>query len=192
MRITRVLGGGLVASVVAVVGLVAGPGIGPAGADCSGPTLAVAPATAAPGQRITIAGTYFGTDCNDTGRPGPVLGTPQRDIELWVQVGEGSRQVAVVDAGSGYDFAIDVAVPPSLGVGAAEVQARSAEGVLMTARPAPFDVVGDPIGSADLPVVQQPATDGTGGGVPWGWVGLGAVVGAVLALGTVAVVGRRS
>jgi hypothetical protein len=202
MRIPRVLGGGLVAAVLSAVWLVAGPGIGPAGADCAGPQLEVAPATAAPGQWITVAGLYFGDDCNDTGGPGPVLGQPLEDIELWIRVGESDKQVAVVDAGIGYDFAIQVPVPPSLGTGAGEV----------TARPSPFAteptvallVEGAPIRAEDPPLVDSERLEASVGPVgaeeagpssddpAWPWVLVGAFGGAVLMIGAVGLVRRRS
>jgi hypothetical protein len=202
MRIPRVLGGRLAAAVCASAWLVAGPGIGPAGADCAGPQLEVAPVTAAPGQWITVAGLYFGDDCNDTGGPGPALGQPLQDVELWIRVGESEKQVAVVDAGIGYDFAVQVVVPPSLGAGSGTVTA-STGGFWASPASAPIVVEGAPVREDDPPIFDADrfaASTGSGsdprGSDPsptteWPWVLVGAFGGAAFTLGVVAVVRRR-
>ena len=148
-----------------------------------------------------MAGRYFGDDCNDTGRLGPPLGQPSQDVTLWIRVGESEMQVAVVDAGPDYDFAVRVAVPPSLGTGAGEV----------TARPSPFAteptaallVEGAPMRVEDPPLVDSErleasvASAGADDAGPssddqvWPWVLVGAFGGAVLTLSAVALVRRR-
>ncbi|HEY6533370.1 MAG TPA: hypothetical protein VIY72_13765 [Acidimicrobiales bacterium] len=195
MRIPRVLGGGLAAVVLSAAWLVAGPGIGAAGASCVGPQLQVAPTVAAPGQSVTVAGLYFGDDCNDTGGPGPVLGQPLQDIELWMRVGDEDKLVALVDASRTYDFAIQVPVPPSLGTGAGAVTARVDGRPVTTFGPAALVVEGEPIREDDPPVVDADdlaAPDGIAS-LPsaWPWLAVGAVGGVVATLAGVALVRRR-
>jgi hypothetical protein len=202
VRIPRVLGGGLAAAVCLVAWLAAGPGIGVAGADCSGPTLTVTPSTAAPGAPVTIAGLYFGDACNDTGAAGPPLGRPLRGVEIWVRVGEVEKQVAIVDAGPGYDFAVEVAVPPSLGTGPGQVVARSStfsigpgpaglvvEGAAVRVDdPALYDArrFAAPIDGVDVVREGQSSSRSV-----WPWVLIGAAGGAAVAVSVVGVARRR-
>jgi hypothetical protein len=196
MRIPRVLGGGLAAAVLSAVLLVAGPGVEVAAANCMGPQLTVAPSTAPPGGSVTVMGSLFGNDCNDSGGPGPALGQPLEDIEVWIRLGDAEKQVALVDAGPGYDFAVQVVVPSSLGTGAGTVSA-STGGFWASPTSAAVVVEGAPLRD-DPPVYDAgrlAASTGSGSdpsttALPW--VLVGAFGGAVLMIGAVALVRRRS
>jgi hypothetical protein len=201
MRIPRVLGGGLAAAVCASAWLVAGPGMELAAANCMGPQLTVAPSTTPPGGSVTVTGTLFGNDCNDAGGPGPALGQPLEDVEIWIRVGESEKQVAVVDAGPDYAFVVQVVVPPSQGAGSGTVTA-STGGFWASPASAAIEVEGVPLRDDDPPVLDAgrfAASTGSGsdpGGsdpkaTAWRWALAGAFGGAALTLGVVAVVRRR-
>jgi hypothetical protein len=97
----------------------------PAEAACVGPSVAVDHSSVARGDVLEIRGFYFGTDCNDTGGQGPVLGKPQTVISVKIVQGETVIPLAVVDAASNYRFVVQVTVPPELVVGPALVTASS-------------------------------------------------------------------
>jgi hypothetical protein len=111
--------------VVALGVLVWAAGSAPAGASCVGPSLTVSPEPVAPGAVLQIRGQAFGTDCNDTGGPGPALGEPAADIELAVVQGDTVIHVARVDAQPDYAFKVRVTAPPSLQPGPAAVRVTS-------------------------------------------------------------------
>lgn len=98
----------------------------PAAAFCVGPTInRIEPAIR--GEVITIEGGGFGDNCYDTGPP-PAgeggLGVPIPDVELFVAQGDTEVQVASGAADAGYEFSVDVRVPPRLSPGPALVVAR--------------------------------------------------------------------
>jgi hypothetical protein len=109
-------------AVAAFGALVWASGSAAAGADCVGPTLTVAPTRTAPGDTVEIRGVAFGTDCNDTGRPGPVLGEPMHGVELYAAQGDDVVLVARVDANADYRFSVRVTVPPTFTAGPAGVR----------------------------------------------------------------------
>lgn len=95
-------------------------GMPSAGASCAGPTITVDRVSAAPGDVVEVRGQYFGTDCNDSGRPGPVLGDPRRDIRVRiVQDGE-TRLLTAVDATGDYEFVVRAMVPGPAAIVAGE------------------------------------------------------------------------
>ncbi len=97
-------------------------GVGTAGASCAGPHLSMAPVRAAPGDAVMVAGTGFGTECHDTGQPGPPLGPPARGIELYAAQGDDVVLLARVDANADYWFSVRVTVPPTFEPGPAGVR----------------------------------------------------------------------
>jgi hypothetical protein len=99
----------------------------PADASCVGPQLTVDRPSVAPGDVLEISGSYFGTDCNDTGGPGPVLGKPQTVISLRIVQGELSVPLVQVDADHDYKFVVRAVVPASLTKGTASVTASSVQ-----------------------------------------------------------------
>jgi hypothetical protein len=122
-------------------------------------------------------------------------------VELWIRVGESEKQVAVVEAGTGYDFAVQVVVPPSLGAGSGTVTA-STGGFWASPASAPIVVEGAPLREDDPPIFDADrfaASTGSGsdpGGsdpkaTAWRWALAGAFGGAALTLGVVAIVRRR-
>jgi len=182
-----VLGGGLAAVVCLVAWLAADPGIGTAGASCAGPHLTVSPTSVAPGGSVSVVGYFFGTDCNTTiSNEAAVLGEPTDDVELWVQVGDGEKLVALVDAGSDYGFQIEVPVPQSLGTGPALVWARAGRS---SPAPASFVVAGDPVDGLDPPVIDADEGAIPGTDAPdlspsgWLWFAVGAIGGGVVGVG---------
>jgi hypothetical protein len=198
MRIRWALKGGLTTVVLLTTLLLAGPGERSAGADCVGPTLEVTPARAALGEVVTIAGSYFGTECNDAGPPGEraVLGAPQEGIIVTISAGGRDRPVAVVDADDEYAFSVDVAVPPSIGVGGGDVHAISAFEGRSHPVVVSFEVVGDahPGPDAKLVVATRSPSTSTGAatsGAAWPWLVAGAMAGSAAALAGTAVI-RRS
>jgi hypothetical protein len=82
----------------------------------------MAPVRAAPGDVVTVAGNGFGTECHDTGEPGPPLGPPQRGIELWAAQGDTAVRLARVDANADYWFSVRVTVPPTFTPGPAGIR----------------------------------------------------------------------
>ena len=93
--------------------------------SCVPPSVTVDHSSVAGGDVLEIRGAYFGTACNDTGGPGPVLGKPQTFISVKIRQGDTVMPLAVVDAASNYRFVVQVTVPPDLVDGPALVAASS-------------------------------------------------------------------
>ncbi len=117
--------------VVMAVLLLAGCGGSPAGgttgssASCAGPTLAGAPASAAPGDTVHVTGDFFAATCNDTGVNGADPGRPVPLTDLTLQLRQGDRRWTLaegVDA-SGERWSVDevATVPADVAAGEAEV-----------------------------------------------------------------------
>ena len=69
-----------------------------------------------------MRGEEFGTDCNETERPIPPLGDPQRGIRIrLVQDGRG-YWTTTVDADPEYQFAVPITIPRALHPGVASVE----------------------------------------------------------------------
>jgi hypothetical protein len=198
MRRRRVLDGGVAVGVFVAAFLLAGSGERRAGADCVGAQLEVSSPTARPGDVVRIAGSYFGTECNDSGPPGgrAVLGAPQRGIVLAISAGGRDRPVAVVDADDRYAFSVDVAVPPSIGVGGGDVHATSTSAGAGLPVVVPFTVVGQPQPGPDAELVvatrSPPASTSAAQGAAWPWLVAGAAGGFAAALAGSAAVRRSS
>ncbi len=132
-------------------GLGLGAAAAPVAADCSGPTiLPIDPAVR--GEVITIRGYAFGDNCYDTGgapEGAGALGVPVPDIELFIAQGDGEVMVARGSADDGYEFAVEVTVPPRSSPGPARVIARWGA-VSSTERI--FEILDDP------PVAEPPGT----------------------------------
>lgn len=99
----------------------------PADASCVSPQVTVDRASVAPGEVIEIRGEYFGTDCNDTGGGGRVLGKPQAGISVRIVQGELSVPLVHVDADHDYRFVVKAVIPSTLTKGAASVTASSVQ-----------------------------------------------------------------
>ncbi len=69
-----------------------------------------------------VAGVGFGTECHDTGEPGPPLGPPERGIELYAAQGGNVVRLARVDANADYWFSVRVTVPPTFEPGPAGIR----------------------------------------------------------------------
>ncbi|WP_354587949.1 hypothetical protein [Janibacter sp. UYMM211] len=152
------------AAAVLALGVVVAP---TAHADCAAPSITVSPTSAKPGDRITIAGAAFGTDCNDTGNgdedatPEPVLGDPAADINL-VLSADGTRStLATVDADADYAFTQRVTLPVDV-TGPVEIYATLAEGydtdpVTLTIREGQTSTAAAPSASTEVarPAVVQ-------------------------------------
>ena len=96
--------------------------------SCLPPRLTVDRATVAPGEILVIRGEAFGTACNDTGQPGPVLGIPQTVITVRMVQGDLSVPLVMADADDDYRFIVEVAVPSSFTKGPASVTASTVRG----------------------------------------------------------------
>jgi hypothetical protein len=94
-----------------------------AGASCVGPSLSIDRATVAVGETVELTGAYFGTGCNDTGGPGPVLGRPQSFISLRFVQGETTVPMIDVDADDDYRFVVHVMIPTNATPGPAKLTA---------------------------------------------------------------------
>lgn len=169
----------------------AGPGAAPAWAtSCPGPQLRVSPAVSGPGTKVLVSGFAFGTDCR-TGS-GPVLGAPQKGVELVVRVGGAEKAVGRIDVGDDYDFVISVQVPPSLGTGTGSVIAVLSDHPPVSA---PLEVAGAPGDAGDQPYIDftqaNVARSMSGSGFPWAWIALGIVVGGAGVVLVTTIVGRR-
>jgi hypothetical protein len=145
-----------------------------AGASCAGPRLQVSSGIVAPGASVSVRGTSFGTDCNDTGQDGPPLGDAAHDADVVFVQGTTRSVLGSVDADDDYVVDFAVTVP------------RSAE-----PGPASFEVAGARIpiwiDGAIVPAdVSVPATSAVAqyphghrvavSDLPWGVVAVGGVV----------------
>lgn len=126
VRIGRALTFGVAVVLGAVVSVPS-----PAGASCVGPALSVDRTSVAIGGVLEVRGQWFGTDCNDTGRRGPVLGDPRRGIEIQMTQDGVTVPLARVDANLDYEFVVRVMVPPTLEAGPATVAAATAVPVVV-------------------------------------------------------------
>jgi len=100
----------------------------PAGAQCVGPRVTVAPSEFARGDRVTISGEYWGDACNDVqivGESKPVLGKPVQDIQVLVFQGERHIVVARGAADANYAFTVHIRIPRTLQPGPASILANS-------------------------------------------------------------------
>jgi hypothetical protein len=116
--------------------------VGEASANCAGPVIEVQPASGAAGDRMTVTGRFWGTNCYDTGPPpageGP-LGPPDTGIEITFVDAAGSPTVlGTVDASAEYTIRLATAVPAGAVDGAARIEAVSSTG--FDVRPAVFTV----------------------------------------------------
>ena len=93
----------------------------PADAACVAPSVTVDHTPVARGDVLEIRGSYFGTDCNDTGQGGPALGKPQASISVRIVQDAIAIPLAVVDADNDYRFVVLVTVPAELASGPAVV-----------------------------------------------------------------------
>lgn len=135
---------------------------GPASAVCAAPEVTVAPATAAPGSEVDVAGRYFVDGCNDTGDvPDPPASTGIRVVVD--QAGE-SWRLATVDANDDDEHTVWVRVrlPEALAPGPATLRVERAV-------PVPLTVTAGP--PTRLP---EPPGDGADDG-PWAALTTGAV-----------------
>ncbi len=164
----------------------------PAAASCVGPEITVSPSTVAPGGLVTVKGRHFGTDCNDTGQAGPVLGDPQNGIQVSVRVGEAEKLVAVVEAASDYSFEVEVSVPPSLGEGSGQVIVQQASETLTDNLSAPVEVTGTPVRANDAALIQVSGVPATGDDGPsWAVIVLAVALAALGGVGLGFAIGRR-
>jgi hypothetical protein len=75
------------------------------------------------GDVLEIRGSYFWSQCNDTGGSGRAK--PEANISLRIAQGDVVFPLALVDADNDYRFAVQVTVPAELAVGPAMVKAWS-------------------------------------------------------------------
>lgn len=163
----------------------------PAGASCVGPRITVEPTAAAPGDAVEIHGQYFGTDCNDTGGSGPVLGEPRTDIRLQVVQQDVATQITHVDANADYEFAVRVALPANLQPGPATIGWADPESfgaktmIDVTAAPTP-------VAETSPPTVLTPAVfDDPSGSNDRPWLIWGSGLAAVVVLAAAVIVMYR-
>jgi hypothetical protein len=151
-----------------VLGSVVLVGPVPAGASqCAQPSLAVEPATAAPGAVVLVQGRSFAAGCEDhpLDAGSALRRAAQSEVELWVRVGEARQKVAEVHLDDRVSFVIAVQVPTDLGTGAGVIEAPvddSFGGVVSV----PLEIAGAAVEESD--VATWTLTDGVDrGGVPW-------------------------
>jgi hypothetical protein len=107
-------------------------------ASCAGPTASILERHAAPGERVSIRGQNWATECNDVvtcsqgcfgtrctgGEPSPFARglvvdiRPQRPGARWRTIATG------IDAGPGYRIAAQIALPEDLTLGRYDVRVR--------------------------------------------------------------------
>ena len=147
----------LLAPPVLVVAIVAA-WASPAGANCPGPQISVAPQEARPGESVLVSGEGFGTACNDAGRPGQsVLGDPQTDISIYLD-SKGERQLLErIDADSDYRFAFAFSLPVATPSGTGIVVAASSDsGEWPSETSGSFEVSGSAVRADDPQTAQTP------------------------------------
>lgn len=132
---------------------------------------------------VDVHGSGFGTDCNDTGGAGPVLGAAQNGIEVRLVNIKANTVLAEVDADCDYNFTVRVQIPPGQPPGSALLKISDPGGtyekrVQITPGPPAADV-------AVPPTVLDAATSGPGCGQSGGWIRW---AGAAAAAGAAAVV----
>jgi hypothetical protein len=160
--------------------------------QCASPTVTVTPTGAAPGEVVLVQGRGFVAGCEE--HPLDAGSTfrraAQSEIELWMRVGDARpRQLAEVHLDDRTSFAIAVQLPADLetGPGVIEVPVDDSLGGVVSV---PLEVAGSRVVEGDA--ATWTLSDGIDeGGVPWRWVGVGAVGGA-LALLVLASVPRRA
>ena len=156
----------------------------PADASCIGPSVTADHTAVARGDVLEIRGSYFWSQCNDTGGSGRAK--PEANISLRISQGDVAIPVALVDADNDYRFAVQVTVPAELAVGPAMVTAWS-----MTFRDVTSAIViteGVVPGAASAPptfVVGRdstaPRVDAPGGSSNTRWIVAGILVAALAA-----------
>ena len=143
----------LLAALAAVGGLVSLAD--PAAAVCLGPTIKLDREVVAPKAEVAVVGEGFGTDCNDTGRPGPSLGEPARDITLRFRQGERTVVLATVDADDDYNFRKTVKIPRTAMPGPAAIGGTTDQA--FAEAPIPFREVPIVVGETALTPRNCPA-----------------------------------
>jgi hypothetical protein len=98
----------------------------PASAVCVPPTISVSPASGQPGSTVTVSGTDWRAECNDTvvggGTPSP--SPPDTVVISFAQNGQ-SQELTTVTANSDYTFSVQVRVPQASRAGQAAFTGRS-------------------------------------------------------------------
>jgi hypothetical protein len=166
-----------------------------AGASCVGPSLSIDRATVAVGETVELTGSYFGTGCNDTGGPGPVLGRPQSFISLRFVQNDTTVPMIDIDADDDYRFVVRVMIPTNAIAGPAKLTAAPPGAlrtptvdVIITAAQTP------PVGIAPPTIVagfQSGAPRPRSGSDDVAWIVAAVVVGAIGAIALVAMVAAR-
>lgn len=93
----------------------------PAGASCAGPRVTISSGTVQPGGMVLVVGEGFGTDCNDTGGPGPPLGAPAAGIAVGFAQDGRTTTLGRVDAGDDYRVSLWMRIPETAHAGPAEI-----------------------------------------------------------------------
>jgi hypothetical protein len=141
----------------------------------------------APGGRVVVEGTGFGTDCNDTGGDGPPLGDPQVNIPVELEQVGGITPLGTVDANSAYRVRLSIRVPGVPSSGNATIRVGDAAIVVA--------VQGPPTNADDtgptLTDDTSPAPVDLGGRSPITTALVAIAAAALGALGAVLVVRRR-
>jgi len=185
---------------IGAAGLLLASGVASSRADasCAGPSITVEPASPVVGEVIEIHGEGFGTDCNDTGGPGPALGDPQEDIDVRIVQGDVSESLIRLGADSKYEFAVRLVMPAHLSAGPAVFVASSTRLPVSLVAPGPAVSMSNPpptiltgIAAGSLGGVTDRGDDESDGrSTGWiGWAGIGATAIAAVLVGCV--VGRR-
>lgn len=176
-----------VAMAVAVVSAALVVPVERANASCAGPTISLDRTSVAAGEVVEVRGRHFGTDCNDTGGPGPVLGDPATDVVLRFAQQDAAVVIMRIDAARDYGFVARCAIPASAQPGPASIEARDRNHVV---RSVAIDVIASPVAVGEPPPptivvgrgINEPPTR-SGGNEAWPWLVVGA---AVLAAGVAA------
>lgn len=154
-----------------------------AAASCAAPSVDVDPSSVAAGGVVEVRGSGFGTDCNDTGGHGPVLGAAQDGIEVQLVDTDVSTVLAQVDADCDYDFAVRVQIPREVAPGSAILTISHPGGTYEERlQITPASPAAEP---AVPPTILDAATSGPGCGRSGAWTRW---AGAAAAAGAVAVV----
>ena len=150
----------LTALFVAVLMLVGGLSAAPAWAACEGPTITVDPATARPGDQVTVTGTGWGR-CADGTIPGQdLLGTAVQQIEITLTQGTERWRLDTVDANSLLRFQTVVTIPDDVAARTSTIEAQEPSVGLAAAR---FTVEGPTMSGAGGPSASESPTAGAGG-----------------------------
>lgn len=120
-----------------------------AAASCVAPRLAYEGGDVRAGETVSVVGQYWGDDCYDTGTPQngeAALGRPLTGIVVMFVQGGTETIVARGDADAGYEFRVDIVIPPTAVLGEARLSARGGgrEGDDASREPLSVVSAGDP------------------------------------------------